>query len=393
MNILIVTPAFPPRSFGGITAVSYNLSKKLAELGNEVTVYTTDVGNGKSSRLKNCAKFVEGMEVHYFKNISNRIAFEQGIYSPLGMASSVKKNIKNFDVIHIHDFRSFMSMIIHHYAKKNGIPYIIHPHGSVPAVGKKKLKMLFDKFWGKKILDDSARVIAGSNAESKQFIERGVEKNRIEIIPNAINISQFENIPKGMFRRKYGIKESDKIILYLGRINQVKGVDFLLNSFRELRAQYDNLKLVLIGPDSGFLSKVRTQMSEMGEDKIVYTGFVPEKIKLEAYADADIYVLPSIYDNFPITVLEALASALPVIVTNHCVIADIVDEVGRVVDYNIASLNEAIIDFLDDDELRLISGKKGHSLIKSKFTYEKIGKQFEELYNSLNGGNFCQLEQ
>lgn len=376
MNILHVIPYLNPKRGGDVNVCS-NLATEFVKRGHEVTILTTDfdLDSGYKQLLEK--KGVNVVNLTYLFN------FGLLVFSP-SIKGWLEKNIKRYNVVHLHTFRSYQNIIVYKTATKYKIPYIIQAHGSVlPFFQKTFLKKIYDYIWGYTILKNSTKVIAGTSAESEQYLKMRANKDQIEIIPNAIDFSQFEKMPKGFFREKYSIKESEKIILYLGRINRIKGINLLLDSFKELITYRNDVKLVLIGPDDGFLSELGEQMDEIG-DRIIYTGLVPEEIKLEAYADADIYILPSIYDNFPITVLESLASATPVIVTNRCVIADIVKNVGIVVDYNPKSLNEVVMDLLDNDELILELGKKSRDLIKSEFTFEKIGKMFENLYESIN---------
>lgn len=389
MKILQVSHSFYPCvDSGGVVRVVYELSKELVAKGHSVTVYTTDGCTKRLSVKKNSIVQVDGVNVYYFRNLSNKLRVKLKIATPYALFRVIRKDIKNFDIIHIHEPRTILAAIICYYARKNNIPYVIQAHGSImPFFQKVRLKKIFDTIWGYKILKYAKVVIAGSSAETMQYLEMGVIKNKIEIIPNAVDYSQFENIPKGMFRKKYGIDEKDKIILYLGRINRIKGIDLLINSFKQLN-HVENIKLVLIGPDDGYLSKLKMQMDGVSGDRIIYTGLVSETTKLEAYADADIYVLPSIKDNFPISVLEALASSTPVIVTNGCLIANIIRKVGFVVDNDIESLNKAIFELLDNDKLRYSLGKKSRNLIKSKFTYQKIVEQFEELYDKIIRGDY-----
>ena len=299
----------PLLCFRGVVRVVYEISKELVERGNEVTVYTTDgcreaIGDNKKP------KEIDGVIVYYFKNISKVLKSKLKITNPYYIPWIARKEIKNFDIIHIHEPRTILAVFISYYARKYNVPYIVQAHGSImPFFQKILLKKIFDKIWGYNILRDAVRVIAGTNEESMQYMEMGVKENKIEIISNAVDYRQFENIPQGIFRQKYGIDQNDKIILYLGRINKIKGIDLLLNSFKQLSNQFNNVKLVLIGPDDGFLSEVKMLMDDIGEERTIYTGLVSEKTKLEAYVDADIYVLPSIKDNFPISVLEALASS------------------------------------------------------------------------------------
>ncbi|TET41289.1 MAG: glycosyl transferase, partial [Elusimicrobia bacterium] len=138
MKILLISSTFPPRKFGGITASSYILAKNLVERRHEVTVYTTDI-NDRYSRIRDIkgVKNIDGIQVHYFKNISNWLASSR-LYLPIGMISVIKRELDKFDIIHLNEFRSFQSIIVHRYAKKYSIPYVLQARGSLPRIMTKQ---------------------------------------------------------------------------------------------------------------------------------------------------------------------------------------------------------------------------------------------------------------
>jgi glycosyltransferase involved in cell wall biosynthesis len=387
MKILQVTPAFVPSKFGGVKAVSYNLSKTLAKSGHEVTVYTTDADIGYS-RLRGVrgVRNVDGIDVRYFRNLSNLLAWRHHLWLPLGMIKPMKKEIKTFDIIHIHDFRSIQNIIAHHYAKKHRIPYVLQAHGSVlPIFQKQGLKKIFDIFLGYRILRDASKVIALTKTEAEQYKERGVDEDKIEIVPNGIDLPEYENLPRrGEFKRKYSIRNDEKMILCLGRIHKIKGIDLLVKAFADLSEELNNVKLVIIGPDDGFLSTLKGQIEDLKiSAKILFTGPLYGRDKLEAYADADVYVLPSVYETFPVTVLEACACGTPIIVTDRCGIADFVEKVGCVVEYDKDQLRDAICKILSDEGLRRRFGKEGKKLVREKFGWDNIVEKVEKVYLGL----------
>jgi glycosyltransferase involved in cell wall biosynthesis len=384
MKILLVSPTFPPRRFGGMTIASYNLGKSLVELGHGVTVYTTDV-NDTHSRIRDAegVKSMEGMHVRYFKNLINLLAARR-LYLPKRLVTVTKTELKNFDVIHLNEFRSLLSIIVHHYAKKYSIPYVLQAHGSVGTYFQKGvLKRVFDRIWGCRILKDASKVIALTSAEAEQYKRMGVSEGKIEIVPNGINLSEFENLPRrGEFRRKYRLNQNQKIILYLNRINKVKGPDLLVKSFAELSKEIDKVKLIIAGPDDGYLPILKKLLKELAiEEKVIFTGPLYGRDKLRAYVGADVYVLPSRYEAFPIGVLEAFACGTAVIVTDHCGIADVInDQAGLVVPWDKEQLSKAMLYMLSDNEKRREFGEKGRLLVREKFNWEKVGEQVEQVY-------------
>ncbi|GAJ22860.1 unnamed protein product, partial [marine sediment metagenome] len=170
-----------------------------------------------------------------------------------------------------------------------------------------------------------------------------------------------------------GLGDDQRIILFLGRIHKIKGLDLLAKAFADLPKPLDNIKLVIVGPDDGYLSSLKKLVTDLGiNDKVLFTGPLYGQEKLKAYVDADVYVLPSFYEIFGITVLEALACGTPVIVTNRCGIADAINgQAGLVVPYDKEQLQHALLHLLGDDKMRSQFSEKGKSLVREKFNWEK----------------------
>ena len=385
MKILQVTPEFyPSTGYGGGPIVAYEISRRLVQRGHEVTVYTTDADN-KTLRLNNGIENIDNIKVYYFKNISNSMAYKLKLFVSLGMIRIISREIHNFDLIHVHDYRTFQNILVHHYATKHGLPYVLQAHGSISPsfYQKQRQKKIFDEIFGYAILRDVSKVIALTSIEALQYKKMSVNRNKIEIIPNGINLSEYSTLPeKGEFRRKYSIGADEKIILYLGRLHKIKGLDLLVNAFADLAKELDNVRLVMVGLDDGFLSTIKKQVKDFKiAEKVLFTGPLFERDKLMAYVDADVYVLPSVYEIFGIAALEACACGTPVIVTDRCGIADIVDgNVGYVVEYDTDQLREAIFRILSDVELVRKFREKGRKLVGEYFSWDKIIKKIEGLY-------------
>lgn len=118
--------------------------------------------------------------------------------------------------------------------------------------------------------------------------------------------------------------------------------------------------------------------------KVLFTGSLYEREKLRAYIDADVCVLPSSYDIFGITVLEAMACGIPVIVTDRCGIANVIDgKVGFAVAHDEEQLSNAILHVLGDDKMRLQLGEGGKALVHEKFNWQQITEQVELVYKAI----------
>ena len=171
-------------------------------------------------------------------------------------------------------------------------------HGSVlPFFQKEKLKEIFDKQWGFDILHDANRAFALTEIEKEQYLKMGVSESKIEIVPLGINLEEYADLPeKGLFKYKYGIEENEKLILFLGRIHEIKGLDLLIKSFNEISS--DNVKLAIVGEDFGYKAELEKLILEFNlKDKVVFPGVLTGPDKIEALVDCDIFIMPSRYDT------------------------------------------------------------------------------------------------
>ncbi len=376
MKILQVTNLFSPLH-GGSAEVPYQLSRELAKREHQVTIYTSDF------RLKReYIAHIPEVKFHAFKSWVSLAGFQ---VTPV-ITAKAKEEIKHLDVIHMHNYRTFQNVVIHHYAKKYNIPYVLQAHGSLTTFFQKKLlKKLFDIVWGYRILRDASRVIAFTESEAEEYSGMGVGDDKIEVVPNGIDLAEFDNLPaKGEFKRKFDIAPDARVILYLGRIHQTKGIDLLAMAFAGLSKVLSNIRLVIAGPDEGYLSSLKKLIGDLEiSDNVLFTGLLLGEDKLGAYVDADVHVSFRAWEPFGITLLESCACSTPVICSTGCGIADIIDnQAGFAVPYDKEQLQQALWRMLNDDELRLSFGEKGRVLVRERFSWGKIIEQIEAVYDS-----------
>lgn len=376
MNILHVIQFFNPK-FGGTVNSVYNQSKYLSKKGHEVTIYTTDFNFDDDY-----ARSLTNVRIIPFHCSANAQSF---FYTPR-MKKQIKKEMKTFDIIHLHNFRTYQNAVVHHFSQIYKVPYVLQPRGDFFIfLEKQRLKKLFDWRWGNSIINHASKLIALNNMEMEQFKQMNIDSSKIEIIPNGIDLSIYNKLPfKKEFRNKYSITDDEKIILYLGRIHKIKGIDILVKAFSRLSCELNNVKLVIVGSDDDFLSILKKNVLNLEiEDKVLFTGPLYGQEKLQAYVDADVFVLPSIYEMFPNTVLEASICGTPVVVTDRCGIADIIDQkIGYVVKYNSEELKKGIFNLLSDERLRRKLGDNGKKLVSEKFDLDIVVDKIENMYNN-----------
>ena len=397
MKILHVAHFFYPcLSAGGVVNASYQIASKQSE-DNDVKVISSDSCKERL-RFPN-GRYdvdVDGIKVDYFRNLSNGFKLKTMLDTPLAAPFKIRNDIKGYDIIHIHEHRQTLAIFASYFARKNNIPYVVQAHGSVlPFFQKEGLKNIFDKVFGFKILHNASCVFALTEVEKEQYLKRGVDEDKIEIVPLGINLDEYENLPDyGKFRSKFNIGENDKLILFVGRIHEIKGLGLLIDSFNDLINQHNenhsleassssSIKLAIVGPDDGYLVKLEDKIKEYSlEDNVIITGLLYKEEKQEALVDCDLFVMPSKYESFTTSGLEAMACSKPLVLTKNNHIHDWVDgNVGLACDDNKDSLREAIEKVLFDEDLSLIFARNGQKLIKEKYNWDIINDQILEIYN------------
>ena len=397
MKILHVAHFFYPcLSAGGVVNASYQIASKQSE-DNDVKVISSDSCKERL-RFPN-GRYdvdVDGIKVDYFRNLSNGFKLKTMLDTPLAAPFKIRNDIKGYDIIHIHEHRQTLAIFASYFARKNNIPYVVQAHGSVlPFFQKEGLKNIFDKVFGFKILHNASCVFALTEVEKEQYLKRGVDEDKIEIVPLGINLDEYENLPDyGKFRSKFNIGENDKLILFVGRIHEIKGLGLLIDSFNDLINQHNenhsledisssSIKLAIVGPDDGYLVKLEDKIKEYSlEDNVIITGLLYKEEKQEALVDCDLFVMPSKYESFTTSGLEAMACSKPLVLTKNNHIHDWVDgNVGLACDDNKDSLREAIEKVLFDEDLSLIFARNGQKLIKEKYNWDIINNQILEIYN------------
>ena len=375
MKILQVIAYFTPRK-GGDVNVCYNLSKQLAMRGHEVTIATSD-----HEFDKEYADSIEqvGVKVIPFHCIADICAF---LVTP-SIRKWMKFNINDFDLIHMHNFRSYQNNIVHYYAMQHKVPYILQAHGSVLRIVQRQfLKTLYDAVWGYRLLKNAIKVIAVTNNEVEQYIQMGVDQKKIVVISNGIDINKLNSKKNhGAFRKKIDIND-ERLVLFLGRIHQRKGVDYLIRSFGRVLENENNAILVVVGPDDGYKRELERIIEELGiGNRVKFVDYISNVS--EAYTDADVLIYPAIYEIFGLVPFEAIICGTPVIVADDCGCGEIVKKAdcGYLVRYgDVDGLKNKIIHVLNNPDEAKKKVLQGQRYIYENLTWDKIVTKVEEVY-------------
>jgi len=376
LKILQVINFYSPR-LGGPVHNIFNLSRYLAKFGHEVTVCSTDF---KFDPVFVNASKESGINVVLFPCIG-----PVSQYSP-EMKKWLEENVGKYDIMHLNNYWSYQNLIACRSAKRKFIPYVLSPRGCLPIQMKNYLiKFFFDMIFGKTMLGDASAIIGTTQMEIEQIRKKGNYRGEIIQIPNAVDMPPDCLEEKECFRKRYGVPQGNLLLLFLARIHKIKGLDLLIETYGELLKRRKDVTLMVSGPDGGYLDEARRITDRLGlQDKIIFTGPLYGRDKYTAYSSADIYILPSRYEIFGNTILEACSCGIPVIITDRCGIApEIAGLAGEVVKFDKEELCTSIIKLLDEAGLREKYGKQGRQIVIQRFLWDKVARRCEEVYLEL----------
>lgn len=388
MNILHVIPYFAPAwAYGGPPRAAYELCRELVRRGHRITVATTDVYDAKR-RAGPRDEMFEGLAVHRFRNVSNRLASSRQLFLPLGAATFTRRRIREFDIVHLHAYRTVQNLIVHHYGAKHRIPYVLSAHGTVlPIVRAQWAKAFFDNLYGRRVLLDAGRLVALTQAEKTQYESAGVPSDRISVVFNGVDTRAYEELPPpGSFRRSYGL-EGKKLVVYVGRLSPRKGLVPLVQAFRQLSEHRGDVHLVLVGPDDGYKRLLEAHIKKQGlAERVTLTGLVAEPVKVQAYVDSDVVVYPSQHEIFGLVPFEALLCGKPVVVSDDSGCGEIIKtaSAGVCVRYgDPVELQRALATCLDDGPDVRGMVLRGRRFVMEEMNWNKISGDMEKVYDEV----------
>jgi len=381
MRILHVVASLSSE-WGGPTKVVTELTEKLAEKGIEITIFSP---------------FKKGEELNIIKPKGVKLQlFPQDFFIDklwtsfsLDFARTIKQNVHKFDIIHIHEIWHYPNYIASRAAKRASKPYLITIHGTLEPwclnykAFKKKIYSLFIQ---RRILREASAIHAITNEEVKHIRTFGAD-NSIIMIPNGIDPKKFINLPpREELESFYPKIKGKRIILFLGRIHPIKGLDLLAKAFEKIAREWDNAYLMIVGPDSeGYKIKIEKMLESEGVlSRVIFTGMLNGYEKLAALSRADICVVPSYSEVRSIVALEAMIYKLPVIITHQCQFQEIAEYgAGIIIEPDPKQLVEALNKLLNNPKLCKRMGENGRKLVLEKFTWDKIADKMIKVYEEI----------
>lgn len=374
MKVLNVNHTIDPVTGGGTAERTRQMSRWLRRAGVEAATLTTDTGLSPEaiSELTD-----EGTII--LPTILRRY------YMPRWSIRQVGALVKDADIVHLMCHWTILNVMAYWAAKRQEKPYVVCAAGSLPLSNRSRLmKRFYNAAIGRQIVRNADGYIAITRDEIDEYRAYGIDAGQVTVIPNGICDEDFSASDADGFREKHGLGDR-RLVLFLGRLDYMKGPDLLLDAFRNVAARFIDYDLVYAGPDSGMLATIQRVAKESGlRDRVHFVGYIGGPDRSRAYHAADLLVIPSRREAMSIVVLEAGISGTPVLATDQCGLGE-VGEIGGgyVVPCSVEGLEGGLVACLADPTGLKVMGERLQRHVRSNYTWDNVVKRYVALYERI----------
>ena len=391
VRVLHVIPAVAPR-YGGPSRAVTAMCRALAGAGAETLVVATDA-DGPTGRLPlplGETVTYDGVPTRFFRR-----EWSEALKYSRPMARWLDGHAAEFDVVHVHGVFSHACLAAGRACGRAGVPYVVRPLGSLDpwSLRQKRLRKQVLRTLGVNRMLRRAAVIHYTTAAERDLAEQALGLERGVVVPLGVDDELVRgDVETGLFRRRHPELGDDPYILFLSRLHPKKGLEALVDAFGRIRG-VEGLRpwrLVIAGDgEPGYVASLKRVVARYGQSaETLFVGWLEGIDRLAAYRDAALFVLPSRQENFALSVAEAMALGVPVLVSDRVNLADDVREAGAgwVSGTEPESLRGALWAALSDPGERRARGLAGRALVRRRFTWSAVGRQLAELYRDLARG-------
>jgi glycosyltransferase involved in cell wall biosynthesis len=403
VKICNVIQRYPP-AVGGSETWCQEVCRHISKQGNDVSVLTLDVYDEeefwRDPLPDNCTfrfgpcNFDGNIRVRRYKrSIPNHLVYHTvykfldkalGIYSygphSYEMYTKMYNEIKLSDIVHTHTIpypHNFFSLMESKIARKK-IVISPHFHPNHPHYERKAFYSMFNR---------CDAIITVSEFEKEYLIKKGIKSEKIfvsgnGVVPELYIAKDFEDFEESL--KRYGIYENTKIVTFIGRKIDYKGVDLLIGAAKKLLQTRKDIKFLLVGPRLPWFNQLYSGLTIEEKEYIIDIGYVSTQEKVNILHRSDILCLPSKFEAFGIVFLEAWICNTAVIGSDQGAQPSVIGNEGLTFKFgDINDLAEKITYLIDNEEIAKRMARDGKIKVLQKYTWEKIGEQVLNVYNTV----------
>jgi glycosyltransferase involved in cell wall biosynthesis len=374
MKVLNVNMSLNPVTGGGTAERTFQISRALTRKGIDCEILTlvSSLDEAQINALKN-------VRLTTLKCLSERF------YIPVFQQTIIEKAVEGSDIVHLMNHWTVINLLVYRVCRKYSKPYVVCPAGALSIFGRSRFfKRFYNYIIGNRLVANADGHIAISQNEIAQFSDYGIVSSDVTVIPNGIDPEYFEHSDPIAFRRCYGLNDQP-FMLFVGRLNPIKGPDLLLQAYANIIDQLCGFHLVFTGPDGGLLDCLKKIVFSKGiEDRVHFTGYLGGVEKSSAYRAADLLVIPSRQEAMSIVVLEAGISGIPVLITDRCGFDEVtVIGGGMVAPASVEGLQQGLTSLIGDKKRLIEMGRNLKSYVNEHFVWDEVIKKYIDLYDSI----------
>jgi glycosyltransferase involved in cell wall biosynthesis len=387
MKIAQVNVFFQPFMVGGAEWYVYNISKEMVKMGHEVHVFTANKCNGKKA---DASETIDGISVHRLP-LRVDLTYRMKVWDGLGEALQRE----SFDVIHAYDYAQPHSAVALAAAEETGCASaltVFDVHSMIPRVWYKQYPMrLMERYLARRTLPRAGKVLVRAPGLIPPLLELGGDADKMLVTPSGVRDDSLGSFDGKSFLRKHGV-DGSPVVLYLGRLNPLKGPQHLIDAAPSIIAEFPQAEFIFVGPDqSGYGEVLRVEASRRGLDSSVHFlgGIYDFQEKMQAYSACDVLALPTAYEGTSQAIYEAMAQGKPVVASNVGGIpSQITDGVeGFLVEYgNPQQLAARLLEVLRDQALAVRMGEKGRQRVMDH-RYSILASKLAAIYDGEVSGS------
>ena len=389
MNVIYISNYYEPAMvYGGPVKAESMLNRALVRLGAKVKVLTTDA-NGRERLAVPLGQpmDLDGVQVRYFaaRSIPPRNAF----FSP-GLARACAREIRSQDLAILSAFWSYGMEVAVSACERSKTPYIIPTHGQfMPwALERHRVrKALYLSLLGRRYLERAAALHCATSIEADSLSGLQLLTPSF-VVPYGIDVRYWSNLPaRGRLRHRLGISQDAPVLLSLGRLHWVKRPELALQALSSTLCLGLEPHLIFAGPDeSGLEARLRAKAEQLGcAGRIHFTGLLTGAGILQAFADADLLVMPSIMESFGMSAVEAMAAGLPILVSDQVPLGCRVESAGagRMVPGTIEAFTHALVELLNKPKQLKEMGRRAKKLAETEFDISLVAQRMMDQYRAV----------
>jgi glycosyltransferase involved in cell wall biosynthesis len=374
MKVLSVNATLDPIAGGGTAERTFQLSRHLALACVECSVLTLDLG----LRPERIANLRPSTVTALHCTVPRFFLFS--LPEP-----RIRELVRGADIVHLMGHWTLLNALLCREARRQAKPYVVCPAGALPIYGRsRRLKNAYNFLVGHNCIRDADACVAVASNEIDQFATYGVAAERVTLIPNGVDPVEFASVDDAGFRRKFGLSNAP-FVLFLGRLDPIKGPDLLLDAFATIAPTIADLQIVFAGPDGGMLDALRSSAQRYGvAERTHFIGPIRDADKSHACHAACLLAIPSRQEAMSIVVLESGICGTPVLITDRCGFNEVTaSSGGMVVPASASGLERGLREMLDIRSRLPDMGARLREFTLEHYLWEKIVGRYLQLFTQL----------